>query len=66
MSEQEIARRRQAEKLAYAINSIEGVPVPDDVKAISARWVRGEITSEDMNAELLKMFMVTKQFWISV
>ena len=58
MSDVDIAKRRQAEKLAYAINSIEGVPVPDEVKLISARWVNGEITAEEMKLELTKMFKV--------
>lgn len=58
MSETDIAKRKQAEKLAYAINSIEGVPVPDEVKTISARWVKGEISADQMKQELVEMFMV--------
>ena len=58
MSDVDIAKRKQAEKLAYAINSIEGVPVPDEVKSISARWVQGEISADEMKQELIKMFMV--------
>lgn len=58
MSNVDIAKRKQAEKLAYAINSIEGVPVPHEVKAISARWVKGEISADQMKQELIDMFMV--------
>lgn len=57
----DISKRKRAEKLAYAINSIEGVPVSDEVKQISSRWSRGEISTEKMKEELISMFKVSKQ-----
>lgn len=62
MSNVDIAKRKQAEKLAYAINSIEGVPVPDEVKTISARWVKGEISADQMKAQIISMFQKAEQF----
>lgn len=56
MSDTDVAKRKHSEKLAYAINSIEGFPVPYEVKAISAQWVKGEITDEQMHAQVLSLF----------
>ena len=44
MSALEIAKRRRAEKTAYAINSIEGVPVSEETRRMSSQWDNGEIT----------------------
>ena len=46
-------RRIAAVKAADAINAIEGVPVSDYAKTLSACWVRGEITDQQMKAALL-------------
>ena len=47
-------KRKNAIKVADALNSIEGVPVSDYAKELSEKWARGEITGEDMKAALLK------------
>lgn len=46
-------RRLEAAKLADAINKIEEVPVSAYAKKLSAQWVRGEITGEEMKATLI-------------
>ena len=54
MTATEIAKRRRAEKTAYAINSIEGVPVSEETKRLSSQWANGELTIEQIKAELVK------------
>lgn len=54
MSEQERRRRIAAVKTADAINAIEGAPVSNYARELSLRWVRGEITGEEMKAALLE------------
>ena len=56
MTTAEIAKRRRAEKIAYAINSIEGVPVSEETRRLSSQWVNGEITLEQIKAELIKKY----------
>lgn len=56
MTATEIAKRRRAEKTAYAINSIEGVPVSDEVKELSDQWVHGKITVKQIKEELTKKY----------
>lgn len=56
MTATEIAKRRRAEKNAYAINSIEGVPVSEETKRLSSQWVNGELTIEQIKAELVKKY----------
>lgn len=46
MTTSEITKRKRAEKIAYAINSIEGVPVSKRTKRLSSQWVNGELTIE--------------------
>jgi len=46
-------RRLRAMKLAYAVNKIEGVPVTESARQLSAQWVRGEISGATMKATLL-------------
>lgn len=46
-------RRIAAVKTADAINAIEGAPVSDYARKLSASWVRGELTGEQMKAALL-------------
>lgn len=46
-------RRIAAVKAADAINAIEGVPVSDYAKALSACWAKGEITDQQMKSALL-------------
>lgn len=47
------AKRLNALKVADALNAIEGVPVSEYAKQLSYRWVRGEITGEQMKLSLL-------------
>lgn len=58
LDQEEKARRRRAEKLAYAINSIEGVPVSDDTKHLADKWVNGEISLEQIRQELIRKYKV--------
>ena len=54
MSEQQRRRRIAAVKTADAINAIEGAPVSNYARELSLRWVRGEITGEEMKVALLE------------
>ncbi len=51
--DQMLNRRIAAVKAADAINAIEGVPVSDYAKTLSACWARGEITDQQMRDALL-------------
>ncbi|MGN0528548.1 MAG: hypothetical protein ACI4IE_05400 [Eubacterium sp.] len=44
MSPQMQTKRRNAVVLADALNKIEGVPVTDFARELSAKWAKGEIT----------------------
>ena len=46
-------KRLVALKTADAISAIKGVPVSADAKLLSEKWVRGELTGEQMKQELL-------------
>lgn len=46
-------KRVTAVKTADAINAIEGVPVSEYARKLSASWARGEITGEQMRSALL-------------
>ncbi len=48
-------KRLVAVKAADAINAIKGVPVSADTKLLSGKWVRGELTGEQMKQELLEL-----------
>ena len=56
MLDTEKEKRQRAEKTAYAINSIEGVPVSEETRRLSSQWVNGEITLEQIKAELIKKY----------
>jgi hypothetical protein len=58
LDQEEKARRRRAEKLAYAINSIEGVLVSEDTKQLADKWVNGEISLEQIRQELIRKYKV--------
>ena len=58
LDQEEKARRRRAGKLAYAINSIEGVPVSDDTKQLADKWVNGEISLDQIRQELIRKYKV--------
>ena len=48
-------KRLAVVKAADAINAIKGVPVSADAKLLSGKWVRGELTGEQMKQELLDL-----------
>ena len=52
MTEKELSKRVAAVKTADAINAIEGAPVSDYAKQLSASWARGELTGDQMKAAL--------------
>ena len=56
MLDTEKQKRQRAEKTAYAINSIEGVPVSEETRRLSSQWVNGDITLEQIKAELIKKY----------
>ena len=45
----------EAVKTADAISAINGVPVSADAKFLSEKWLRGELTGEQMKQELLDL-----------
>ncbi|MFR9542528.1 MAG: hypothetical protein SNH27_10790 [Rikenellaceae bacterium] len=47
-------KRLKAIRIADNINSIEGAPVSCHTKLVSQRWVKGEISGEQMKAILIK------------
>jgi len=47
------SRRLAAVKVADAINAVEGVPVREYAKQLSASWADGKLTGEQMKAALL-------------
>lgn len=53
MTKQQLNKRVAAVKTADAINAIEGAPVSDYAKKLSASWARGELTGEQMKVALL-------------
>ena len=53
MTEKQLSKRIAAVKTADAINAIEGAPVSDYARRLSASWARGELTGEQMKTALL-------------
>ena len=53
MTKLQLEKRVAAVKTADAINAIEGAPVSDYAKKLSASWARGELSGEQMKAALL-------------
>ncbi|GHU81516.1 hypothetical protein FACS1894191_8440 [Clostridia bacterium] len=53
MPQSESNRRLAAVKLADAVNKIEGVPVSQHARRLSARWARGEISGIEMKEALV-------------
>ena len=53
MTKKQLNRRIAAVKTADAINAIEGAPVSDYAKQLSAKWARGELTGDQVKAALL-------------
>ena len=48
-------KRLAALKTADAINATKGVPISADAKLLSEKWLRGELTGEQMKQELLDL-----------
>ena len=48
-------KRLVAVKTTDAISAINGVPISADAKFLSEKWVRGELTGEQMKQELLAL-----------
>ena len=53
MTAKQLHKRLAAVKTADAINAIEGAPVSDYARRLSASWARGELTGEQMKTALL-------------
>lgn len=53
MQSVDLKKRKRAVEIANAVNSIEGIPVSKEVKLIQARFAKGELTSEQMKAEVI-------------
>ncbi|MEG0771607.1 MAG: hypothetical protein RR436_06905 [Clostridia bacterium] len=53
MSTQAKNHRLAAVKLADAVNKTEGVTVSDKARTLSACWARGEVSGEEMKANLI-------------
>ena len=53
MTAKQLSKRITAVKTADAINAIEGAPVSDYARRLSASWARGELTGEQMMTALL-------------
>lgn len=47
------SKRKQAVKLADALNAIEGVPVSPYAQTLSQCWAKGELTGAQMKEALL-------------
>ena len=53
MSPKNYSKRITAIKVADTLNKIEGVPVSDFARELSAKWAKGEITGSQMKAALI-------------
>lgn len=53
MSPKNYSKRITAIKVADTLNKIEGVPVSDFARELSAKWAKGEITGSQMKATLI-------------
>lgn len=56
MQSVDLKKRKRAVKIANAVNSIEGVPASESSKLLSDRWSNGEISIEQMRADLLMKY----------
>ena len=46
-------KRRRAVKVAKAINSIEGVPIPDETNEFFQQWIDSEISDDQLTEVML-------------
>lgn len=49
-------KRLRAVKIAKVINSIEGIPVPEETEEIFSQWIDGKITDEQLTSAMLSIF----------
>ncbi len=59
MSTVDLNKRKRAVKISKAINSIEGVPVPEKTEKVFSQWADGKITGEQMKAQIIQMYSRT-------
>lgn len=55
MLDNEKEKRLRAVKVAKSINSIEGVPIPDETNGIFRQWIDGEISDEQLTVAMLSL-----------
>ena len=55
MLSNEKEKRMRAVKVAKAINSIEGVPIPEETNEFFRQWINGEITDEQLTTVMLSL-----------
>lgn len=55
MLDNEKEKRLRAVKIAKAINSIEGVSIPDETDEFFRQWINGEITDEQLTTVMLSL-----------
>lgn len=48
-------KRRRAVKVAKAINSIEGVPIPDETNKFFQQWIDSEISDDQLTEVMLSL-----------
>ena len=48
-------KRRRAVKVAKAINSIEGVPIPDETNEFFQQWIDSEISDDQLTEVMLSL-----------
>ena len=46
-------KRRRAVKVAKAINSIEGVPIPDETNEFFQQWIDSEISDDQLTEVMM-------------
>lgn len=55
MLDKDREKRLRAVKITKAINSIEGVPIPDDTNEFFTQWIDGKITDEQLTTAMLSL-----------
>ena len=55
MLDKEKEKRLRAVKIAKAINSIEGVPIPDETNEFFRQWIDGEISDDQLTEVMLSL-----------
>ena len=55
MLDKEKEKRLRAVKIAKAINSIEGVPIPDETNEFFRQWIDGEISDDQLTEIMLSL-----------